>query len=111
MQDFKEGAFCSYEENAPGEKDYTIILSRPSAINDFERLLAIGNSQAKSYALVGIRALNPKRYQELSPSFRSSKDDVVTQSGCIEWHETLSKILKRVEAGEYLKGTVGGIAR
>ena len=42
-----------------GEKDYKLILARPSAMADFERLLSSGNSQAKSYALVGIRFLIP----------------------------------------------------
>ena len=87
-----------------GEKDYKIILSRQSALDDFEKLLVIGNPQAKCYALVGIGALNPKRFQELSPSFRSSKDEVVTQSGCLEWRESFSKVLKRIEAGEYSRG-------
>ena len=86
-----------------GEKDYKLVLSRPSAMDDFEKLLAIGNPQAKSYALVGIRSLNPKRYEELSRPFHDSKDNVVTQSGCIEWREPLSKVLQRIEAGEYSK--------
>lgn len=87
-----------------GEKDYKTILSRSSAMDDFERLLAVGNPQAKSYALVGIRLLNPKRYEELSQSLRKSTDKVVMESGCIEWRETLSAVLKRIDAGEYLKG-------
>jgi len=84
-----------------GEKDYKLVLSRPSAMADFERLLLIGNPQAKSYALVGIRALNPSRYKELSPSFRDSKGEVVTQSGCIELHESPATVLKHMEARDY----------
>ena len=72
-------------------------------MGDFEKLVAVGNPQAKSYALVGIRSLNPKRYEELSRSFRESKDNVVTQRGCIETREPLSEVLERIEAGEYSK--------
>jgi hypothetical protein len=62
-----------------GEKDYKLILSRPSAVADFERLLSVGNPQAKSYALVGIHALNPNRFKELSRSLHDSKEEVLTE--------------------------------
>lgn len=87
-----------------GEKDYKLVLARSSAMADFERLLSIGNPQAKSYALVAIRALDPHRYKELSRSFRDSKEEVVTQRGCIELHESLATVLKHIEAGEYSGG-------
>jgi hypothetical protein len=38
-----------------GELDYRTLLARPSAREDFERLFAMGNAQAKCYALVGLR--------------------------------------------------------
>jgi len=58
----------------------------------------------QSYALVGIRALNPSQYKELLRSFRDSKEEVVTQKGCIELHESLAEVLKHIEAGEYSRG-------
>jgi len=54
----------------------------------------------KSYALVGIRALNPSRYKALLRSFRDSKEEVVTQRGCIKLHESLAEVLKHIGAGE-----------
>jgi hypothetical protein len=84
-----------------GEKDYKLILSRSSVMADFERLFSAGNPQAKSYALVGIRAINPNRFKELSSSLRDSKEDVTTQSGCIVSHESLGTVLKHIEAGDY----------
>ena len=86
-----------------GEKDYKIILSRPSALADFEKLFTAGNAQAKSYALVGIRALSPERWKELLSKLRDSKDQVATESGCIVDHEPLGTVLKRIEAGDYSK--------
>lgn len=86
-----------------GEKDYQLIVSRPSAATDFERLLSVGNAQGKSYALVGIYALNPNHFKELSSSLRDSKVDVTIEDGCIVSHESLSSVLKHVEAGEYSK--------
>ena len=84
-----------------GEKDYKVVLSRPSAETDFEKLFAMGNPQAKAYALVGIRALTPARWKELSRTLRDSKEEVVTQNGCIVDHEPLGTVLKRIEAGDY----------
>lgn len=36
---------------SPGEKDYKAILSRPTALADFEQLYSSGNAMAKAYAL------------------------------------------------------------
>ena len=63
---------------SPGEKDYRAILARSSAMADLERLYSSGNLQAKCYALVGIRKLNPQRFKELAESLRSSKEQVGT---------------------------------
>jgi len=87
-----------------GERDYRSFLSRPSAMADFERLLSTGNSQAKSYALVGIRSLNLKRFRELSRSLRNSTEQVATQHGCIVSREQLKAITKGIEAGVYSNG-------
>ena len=68
------------------------------------KLLSVGNPQAKSYALFGIRVLNSDRFKELSRNLRESKTEVVTQSGCIEYKEPLGTVLKHIEAAEYSKG-------
>jgi len=92
------------EITSQGEKDYKLILARTSALADFEKLLSVGNPQAKSYALFGIRVLNSDRFKELSRNLRESKTEVVTQSGCIEYQERLGTVLEHIEAGEYSKG-------
>jgi hypothetical protein len=89
-----------------GEKDYKLILARSSAMADFEKLLSLGNPQAKSYALVGVRFLNADRFRELSRTFRDTKEKVVIQSGCIEYQESLETVLKHIEAGEYSRGAL-----
>jgi hypothetical protein len=84
-----------------GEKDYRVILARPSAEVDFEKLFAVGNPQGKSYALVGIRALDTTRFKQISRPLRDSIEEVVTQSGCIVYHESLGVVLRRITAGDY----------
>src|SRR5450755_2984850 len=66
-----------------GEKDFRVILSRPSAEADFEKLFAVGNPQGKSYALAGIRALDSRRFKQVSGPVLDSAEEVVTQNGCI----------------------------
>jgi len=84
-----------------GERDYRLILSRISAETDFEKLFAVGNAQAKAYALVGIRALDQKRFMQLSQPLRDSTEEVITESGCIVGHEPFEALLKRIGAGEF----------
>lgn len=84
-----------------GEKDYRVILARPSAEADFEKLFAVGNPQGKSYALVGIRALDLSRFKQVSVPVRDSTEEVITQSGCIVYHVSLGVVLRRITAGDY----------
>jgi hypothetical protein len=84
-----------------GEKDYRVILARPSAEADFEKLLAVGNPQGKSYALAGIRSLDPSRFKQVSGPLHDSTEEVVTESGCIIYHESLGVVLRRITAGDY----------
>jgi hypothetical protein len=84
-----------------GERDYRVILSRASAEADFERLLAVGNAQAKAYALVGIHTLDQKRFTQISQPLRDSTEEVITESGCIVEHQPFAALLKRIAAGEF----------
>src|SRR5580692_602495 len=83
---------------SPGETDYRTILNRSSALEDFEKLYSTGNLQAKCYALVGIRRLDPTRFKELVRPLRDSKETVITMSGCIMSHETLGDVIKQIES-------------
>lgn len=87
---------------SPGEKDYRILLSRSSALADFEKLYSEGNVQAKCYALVGIQKLNPARFRELAGPSRTSKEKVGTMHGCIiSADEAFGDIIKKIEPGQY----------
>lgn len=84
-----------------GEKDYKVILSRPSALADFEKLFSSGNLMAKCYALVGIRKLSPGRFEELAKPLRASRDKVMTMHGCIVASEPLGAIVGQIESTKY----------
>jgi|HubBroStandDraft_6_1064221.scaffolds.fasta_scaffold167343_2 hypothetical protein len=86
---------------SPGEKDYRLILARPSAFADFEKLFAVGNIQAKCYALVAIRDLDHRKFAVLASQLRNSKDQVRVMSGCIVSQQALSSVIARVESGVF----------
>jgi hypothetical protein len=88
---------------SPGEKDYRLLLSSPSAEADFEKVFASGNLQAKCYALVGIRRLNPERFKTLSASLRSSQAKVSTMHGCTMFRRTAADLVELIETGYYSK--------
>jgi quinol monooxygenase YgiN len=86
-----------------GEIDFRVILSQASsvALAALEKLYANGNPQAKSYALVGLKKLNVKRYKELIVITATSADEVEVMRGCIITHESLSMVAKEIEGGEF----------
>lgn len=90
-------------ETSPGEEDYRIVLARPSAEADFERLFVEGNNQAKCYALVGLRKINPKRFEELIVSLQLSRRrmSVMTAGGCLISAAPMAEIVQAIRAGIY----------
>jgi hypothetical protein len=86
---------------SPGEKDYRLISSRPSAIADFERVFAVGTREAKCYALTGLFRLDRKRFNVLSSGLRNSKAQVDTMHGCMGFPQTFQAVIEAIEAGEY----------
>jgi hypothetical protein len=50
---------------------------------------------------VGIRTLDRSRFKQISQPLRDSAEEVVTQRGCIVYHESLGVVLKRIDAGNY----------
>jgi hypothetical protein len=87
-----------------GEKDYRIILSRNSALSDFEKVYASGNSQAKAYALVGIHILDTKRFDEVLLIIKASNEEIMTERGCMISTEYLGAIAKQIQRGQYELG-------
>ena len=84
-----------------GERDYRLILSRPSAADDFEKLFARGSLEAKCYALVAMHTLNFEKFKTLSSTLRPSRSTVTTMRGCIMSRQTPAALIERIVAGEY----------
>jgi len=86
-----------------GEIDFKLILSQPqaAALSAFEELYATGNPQGKSYALSGMKKLNPQRSKELLAALETSTDEVEVMRGCIVSHERLRDVAKQIERGKF----------
>jgi len=84
-----------------GEKDYREVLSRQSALQDYEQLYSLGNQQAQCYALVGIRSLKPTRFSELSQTLDSKKAEVVVRRGCSQMKIGLHLVVRWIAEGDY----------
>jgi hypothetical protein len=86
-----------------GETDFKFVLAqpKPTALNAFERLYAIGNPQGKSYALSGLKKLAPERFAELHARLAKSTDEVEVMRGCIISHERLPEIARQIGQGQF----------
>ena len=86
-----------------GETDFKLVLAqpKPTAVNAFERLYAIGNPQGKSYALSGLKKLAPERFAELVATLAKSTEEVEVMRGCIVSRERLPEVAKQVAKGNF----------
>jgi hypothetical protein len=86
-----------------GETDFKLVLNepKPTALDAFERLYAIGNPQAKSYALSGLKKLAPERFAELVATLAKSTEEVEVMRGCIVSHEALPEVAKQIAKGKF----------
>jgi hypothetical protein len=76
-------------------------LDKENAKQKLERLYSSGNPQAMSYALVGMRSLDRKRYAEFLVAARASQVTVTSMWGCIMESEKLRKIANDLDSGKY----------
>jgi ADP-heptose:LPS heptosyltransferase len=101
VEHFAFGLIGYAPQISQGQKDYELILSRPSALAGFERLYIAGNPEARAYALVGIRKINPERFKQLAQPLRNSQEKVVTMSGCLIRNDTFAGVIRNIESGNY----------
>ena len=78
-----------------------LALAPDKAKRTLERLYSSGNPQAMSYALLGMRKLDRKRFAELLVSARMFDLTVDTMSGCIDSKKKLSAIATDLDSGKY----------
>lgn len=90
-------------EISQGERDFWVLLDQPPdrALAAFEEVFNRGTPEAKCYALVGIRKLNPAHFHQLLLSIAEHSDTVRTADGCLFDQSTLAKTAERINHGSY----------
>ena len=83
------------------EFEAIMSLQPEYAKRELERLYSSGNPQAMSYALVGMRMLDRKRYSEMLSGSRASNLMVVTMWGCELSEEELRSVANELDSGKY----------
>ncbi|HEX2919425.1 MAG TPA: hypothetical protein VHN81_12970 [Edaphobacter sp.] len=88
-----------------GERDFRVVMEKPrdEALQTMETVFANGTVEAKSYALAGIHALSPERFNALYPSVAHSPKKVHRMQGCILYEDTLKEIARQIREGAYDK--------
>lgn len=78
-----------------------MALKPDQAKQELEKLYSGANPQAMSYALVGMRKLDQKRYAELLASTRASDLTVRTMWGCTILDQKFRKVADELDSGKY----------
>ena len=71
------------------------------ALSLLEEVYAKGNLQAKAYALLGIRKLDPARFEVLAQRFTELKGNVELERGCLVSDEPISQVISAIRRGDY----------
>jgi hypothetical protein len=101
IHDFAFGGIGVAGTISEGEVAFREIYNRPSAKDDFLQLLNSGNPQAKCYALVALRGLNPQIYSSKIEEYKKDETKVTTIGGCMIAVFPMSSVATSVEAGYY----------
>jgi hypothetical protein len=101
IHDFAFGGIGVAGTTSEGEVVFREIYNRPSAKDDFLKLLNSGNPQARCYALVALRGLSPQIYSSEIEKYKKDKTKVTTIGGCMIAVFPMSSVATNIEAGYY----------
>jgi hypothetical protein len=101
IHDFAFGGIGAAGTTSKGEVAFRDIYNRPSAKDDFLKLLSSGNPQAKCYALVALRSLDPQTFSSKIETYKKDKTNVTTIGGCMIAVLPMSSVATNIEAGHY----------
>jgi len=101
IHDFAFGGIGYAGTTSEGEILFKEIYTSDSAEKQFRDLLKTGNIQAKCYALVALRNLNPKFYKSQIDQFKKSKKSVSTIGGCMIMVLPMYSVSANIDKGDY----------
>jgi hypothetical protein len=90
-----------YVNSIPEREDWFFaILSSRHSDQSFRELFEQGSTEAKVYALAGLRLTDMKGFKECAGVFVSKGSDVWAQRGCIGRTRTAAEVVANFENGE-----------
>jgi hypothetical protein len=101
IHDFAFGGIGYAGTTSEGEILFRRIYTSESAEKQFRDLLKDGNIQAKCYALVALRKLDPKFYKTQIDQFKKSKKSVSTIGGCMIMVLPMCSVSVNIDNGTY----------
>jgi hypothetical protein len=84
-----------------GERAFHTIAAATNALELFRVALTNGTTEARLYALCGIRKLAPKRFEAHAKPLVAANPTASTMSGCIVTELPASKVVQNIAAGLY----------
>lgn len=101
VHDFAFGGVGFAGTTSAGETAFREVMERKTAEADFVALLDSGNPQARCYALVGLRLLNPTALGTQVKRFAKDKTTVSTMAGCMIAQQPMLSVVATISAGHY----------
>lgn len=101
IHDFAFGGVGFAGTTSEGEAAFGEVMGRKTAEADFVALLDSGNVQARCYALVGLRLLNPAAFSTKVKRFEKDKTAVSTMAGCMIAQQPMVSVVANISAGRY----------
>ena len=101
VKEFAFGGVGFAGTTSEGEKALRMILASTNALSLFRSALSKGSSEAKLYALCGLRQLDRPSLEKESTALVKADLEVTTMSGSIVRHERAATVVKRIAAGMY----------
>jgi hypothetical protein len=91
------GAISSYE------KAFRVLLKDGQAVTSFEAVLRDKDARVEGrlYALLGLKATDPKAFARHVGPFLTSKAIARTRRGCIVNREPVASLARRIQKGEF----------
>ncbi len=86
---------------SPGEKAFSTVLASTNALSLFRKTLAKGTTEARLYALFGLRRLDRRSFDSAAKDLVTANPKVTTMTGCIVWHEQAATLVKQIAEGRY----------
>ena|SRR3989442_8703321 len=101
IRSFAFGATGRAGMSSPGEHSFRTLAATTNRLPLFKAALTNGTTEAKLYALCGIRHLAPEQFDALAEPVTTADARVSLMVGCIQMQMRASNIVAQIKSGSY----------